>query len=61
MNIADLQMELPNMDFKIDDEETAMTYKGMNELAENYFKAKWDHYIDSNLSRLKMTAKDVDE
>lgn len=33
----------------------------MNELAENYYKAKWDHYIDQNLSRLKMTSQDLDE
>lgn len=32
----------------------------MNQMAEPYFKAKWDHYIDSNLSRLKFTAYELD-
>ena len=32
----------------------------MNELAAPYFKAKWDHYIDTNLQRLKFTHLEMD-
>lgn len=60
MSLADLQTERPNFDFPINNEEDAQIYKAMNQLAEPYFKAKWDHYIDSNLSRLKFTAYDLD-
>ena len=32
----------------------------MNELATGYYKAKWDHYVDDTLSRLKITTKEYD-
>lgn len=32
----------------------------MNELAGGYYKAKWDHYVDQTLSKLKITSKDHD-
>lgn len=32
----------------------------MSTLAENFYKAKWDHYVDKTLSRFKLRARDYD-
>jgi hypothetical protein len=60
MAVADLQSDLPNMEFPIYNQEDSQTYKDMNELAGGYYKAKWDHYVDQTLSKLKITSKDHD-
>lgn len=60
MAIADLQKELPNLEYPIGDQAQADTYKAMNELAGAYYKAKWDHHIDKTLSRLQITNTEYD-
>lgn len=60
MSIADLQPERQNMEFPINNEEDAQTYKSMSTLADNFYKAKWDHYVDKTLSQMKIIARDYD-
>jgi small subunit ribosomal protein S9 len=60
MSLADLEPERPNMDFPILSEEDAQTYKSMSTLAESFYKAKWDHYVDRTLSRLKFRSREYD-
>lgn len=32
----------------------------MSSLAEGFYKAKWDHYVDRTLSRLKLRSREYD-
>ena len=49
MSIIDLKPEQPNMAFPIHDETSAQTYKDINEIAEKYYEAKYNHYVDRTL------------
>jgi hypothetical protein len=60
MAVIDLQPEQPNMAYPIYDETTSQTYKDINAIAGNYYKAKWDHYVDKTLRRLKFTSDEYD-
>ena len=60
MSIADLQPERQNMEFPIYNEEDSQTYKAMSTLSQGFYKAKWDHYVDSTLSQFKLMASEYD-
>lgn len=60
MSLADLEPEKPNMDFPIQNEEDSQNYKSLTTLSENFYKAKWDHYVDRTLSRLKLRSREYD-
>ena len=55
------RVELQNLNFPVTDAQSSKYYTDTMELKMKYLKAKWEHYLDSKLSQVQVTTKQLED
>jgi len=55
------RVEVQNLEFPVVDAESSKRYTDTMEFQMKYMQAKWDHYVDSKLSQVQITTRQLED